>query len=84
LNTDHDFFVLARVIDDSDPCWTENINFVGTRAQISKMVDLSAGVPYGWRLLRGKQAKRHLKWAAKEEALWRREQEMKRKSGGLN
>ena len=80
-----ELFVLTRVLDDTDPHWGKHMTVFGTKEQISKVVDLSKGVvPYGWRLLRGKKARRFLKWSMEQEALWRREQELKRKAGGLN
>ena len=85
MNTSPELFVLTRVIDDRDPHWGKHMTVFGTKEQISKVVDVSKGVvPYGWRLLRGKKARRFLKWSMEQEALWRREQELKRKAGGLN
>lgn len=84
MNTSPELFVLTRVIDATNPHWDERMTIVGTRAQISQTIDLSRGVPFGWRLLRGKRARRFLKWASAEEARWRREQEIKQKAGGLN
>ena len=84
MNTEPDLWILTRVIDGADPHWNQNVTVVGTRAQISRVIDLSKGIPYGWRLLRGKKAKRFLKQSIKEEMYWRREQEMKRSAGGLN
>ena len=83
--TASELFVLTRVLDDTDPHWGKHMTVFGTKEQISKVVDLSKGVvPYGWRLLRGKRARRFLQWSFAEEARWRREQEMKQKAGGLN
>jgi hypothetical protein len=82
--TASELFVLTRVVDATDPHWDERMTIVGTRAQISKTVDLSRGVPFGWRLLRGKKARRFLKWSLAQESAWWREQQLKSKGGGLN
>lgn len=82
--TASELFVLTRVTDGTNPDWDERVTLVGTKESISKTVDLSRGVPYGWRLLRGKRARRFLKWSLQEEARWRRELELKRKAGGPN
>jgi hypothetical protein len=79
-----DILVLTRVIDASDPYWDESATIMGTLEQISAVVDLSRGVPFGWRLLRGKKAQRFLKWSMKSEARWQREQAAKEAAGGLN
>jgi hypothetical protein len=83
-DTPSELWILTRVINDADPHWNESVTITGTRAQISKVVDLSKGIPYGWRLLRGKKARRFLKWSLREEMRWRAEQQTKRNAGGLN
>jgi hypothetical protein len=79
-----DLLVLTRVIDASDPYWDQNATIIGTMEQINAIVDLSEGVPYGWRLLRGKKARRFLKRSMKAESRWQREQAAKQATGGLN
>jgi hypothetical protein len=78
------FLVLTRVIDASDPYWDHSATIIGTLQQISATIDLSKGVPYGWRLLRGKKARRFLRWAAKHEIRWQREQAACKAAGGPN
>jgi len=60
-------WVLTRLIDDSDPLWDECATVVGTPEQIHAMFDLSKGVPFGWRLLKGKQATRWIAQSLREE-----------------
>jgi len=79
-----DLLVLTRVIDASDPYWDENATIIGSWEQISAVVDLSKGVPFSWRLLRGKKARRFLKWATKHEIRWRHEQAAIKAAGGPN
>jgi hypothetical protein len=79
-----DLLVLTRVVDDSDMYWGERAIIIGTMEQISAAVDLSKGVPFGWRLLRGKKARRFLKWSMKAEARWQREQAAREAMGGPN
>jgi hypothetical protein len=79
-----DLLVLTRVIDASDPYWDHNATIIGTLQQISAIVDLSNGVPFGWRLLRGKKARRFLRWATKHEMRWQREQAAQKAAGGVN
>ena len=76
--------VLTRVVDDSDPNWDLNATIVGTWEQINAAIDLSRGIPYGWRLLRGKKARRFLRWATKHEMRWQREQAAGKAAGGVN
>jgi hypothetical protein len=79
-----EFLVLTRVVDDSDPHWDLNTTIVGTLEQLNAIVDLSKGVPHGWRLLRGKRARRFLKWATTHEIRWQREQAAQKVAGGVN
>jgi hypothetical protein len=79
-----EFLVITRVIDASDPHWDLRTTLMGTREQISAIVDLSKGTPFGWQLLRGKRARRFLKLAAKHEIRWQREQAARRATGGVN
>ena len=79
-----DLCVLTKVVDDSDPHWNEAITIVDTLEGLRRKFDLSQGIPYGWKLLRGKQAQRFLKWMVREECKYQREQEAKRRYGGNN
>jgi hypothetical protein len=79
-----DILVLTRVVDGSDPDWDSRATLVGTWEHLNSIVDLSRGVPYGWRLLRGKKAGRFLKRATKDELRWQREQAAQKAAGGLN
>ena len=45
---------------------------------------LSRGVPFGWRLLKGKRARRFLKWSLRQEARYQREQAASKAAGGAN
>ncbi len=76
--------VLTRVVDGSDSDWDVRATVVGTWEQLNAIVDLSKGVPHGWRLLRGKRARRFLKWATKHEIRWQREQAAQKTAGGPN
>jgi hypothetical protein len=79
-----DLLVLTRVVDGSDPDWDVRATFVGTWEQLNAIVDLSKGIPYGWRLLRGEKARRFLRWATKHEIRWHREQAATKAAGGVN
>lgn len=76
--------VLTRVVDDSDPHWNYALTIVDTIEGLRRKFDLSQGVPYGWRLIRGKAAQRFLKWMTREEMKYQREQESKRRCAGNN
>jgi hypothetical protein len=80
----NEFFVLTRIVNDSDPDWDLNATIVGTWEQINAVVDLSRGTPYGWRLLRGKKAHRFLKCAAKHEIRYQRDHAARKATGGPN
>ena len=79
-----DLLVLTRVIDASDPYWVQTATIIGPLEQINATFDLSKGIPFGWRLLRGKKARRFLKWQMREHARWQREQAAKKAAGGPN
>lgn len=76
--------VLTRVVDGSDPDWDVRATVVGTWEHLNAIVDLSRGIPHGWRLLRGKKARRFLQWATKHEIRWQREQAAQKAAGGVN
>jgi len=80
-----ELWVLTREIDSqSDPFWNESLTIAGTPDRIRSMFDLSNGVPYGWRLLKGKQAQRFMRDSLKAEQRYQREQRAKEKFGGEN
>ena len=79
-----EFWVLTRVVDDSDCYWNTNTTICGSPERIRSLFDLNAGIPYGWRLLKNKQARRFLKWSLREEARWQREASAKKNFGGAN
>ncbi len=84
MGPEPELWVLTRVIDGSDSDWDESVTIAGTPERIRSMFDLSRGVPFGWRLLKGKKAERFLRDAAKWEARYQREQAAKEKFGGEN
>jgi hypothetical protein len=81
---DDELCVLTRVIDSSDPNWDCSATVIGTLESIKSSFDLSKGVPFGWRLLRGKQARRFLKRSLREEARYQAEQALRKAGGGDN
>jgi hypothetical protein len=84
-NNAEEFWALTRVTDSaSDANYDEHATIYGTPETVQSLFDLSRGVPFGWRLYKGKAAKRFMHAALKEELRYQREQEAKRKSGGIN
>jgi hypothetical protein len=81
---DDEFCVLTRVIDSSDPNWDYSATVIGTLEFIERSFDLCKGVPFGWRLLRGKKARRFLRWSLKQELPYQREQQIRTAAGGDN
>jgi hypothetical protein len=82
---ENEFWALTRVIDStSDADYDTRSTIYGTPEQVWAAFDLSQGVPYGWRLYKGKAAKRFIQAALKHEIRWQREQEAKGKAGGAN
>ena len=71
--TNGELCVLTRVIDGSDPIWDERATAIGTLEQLRETFDLSKGIPYGWRLLKGKKARRFLRNLGKDEARYQRD-----------
>jgi hypothetical protein len=84
-STQSEFWVLSKVVDTtSDPDWDTALVIVGTPDSIRSQFDLSRGLPTGWKLLRGKAARRFLEAGANEELHWRREQRTRQAAGGAN
>jgi hypothetical protein len=80
----NELWVLTWVVDStSDPYWNTSQTIIASPAKLSSMFNLHR-LPYGARLLKGKQAARFIKWSAKQEARYRREQDQKRKMDGQN
>jgi hypothetical protein len=79
-----ELWILTKIVDDSHPCWDTRQTVIGTPESIKRSFDLSKGVPHGWRLLRGKKARRYLHRAMKQELLYQREQQIRRVAGGDN
>jgi hypothetical protein len=75
-------WVLTRVIDETDPLWDERATIVGSPEQINAMFDLSDGVPFGWRLLKGKQATRWIEHSLREELRYQRDKALREKADG--
>jgi hypothetical protein len=82
-SNESDLWVLTFTTDDSDPHWETRSSIVGTEEQIARVLDLKR-LPYGARLLKGKQAARYLRQSLKEEQRYQREQLAKRQAGGAN
>jgi len=77
--------VLTRVTNTtSDAEFDEAMTIIDTLEGLQKKFNLSKGVPFGWRLLKGKKAERHIKKALKEEAQYQRHLAMKKAAGGTN
>jgi len=76
-----DLWVLTRVLGTADPIWDHCATLLGTRETLRAMFDLSKGVPYGWRLLKGKQARRFLRDSLKEELRYQRDKRARQKAG---
>jgi hypothetical protein len=76
--------VLTRITDSSDPCWDENITIVDTLEGLRARFNLSRGVPFGWRLLRGKAARRHLERGLRQEARYQKQEAAKLAGIGRN
>ena len=74
-------WVLTRPLGSSDPVWGEQYTIIGSPERIRSMFDLSAGVPWPWRLLKNKKARRFLRAALKEELRYRRDKSAREKAG---
>lgn len=83
MSSENDLWVLTFTLDDSDPDWETRSSIVGTAEQLAKLFDLQR-LPYGARLLKGKQARRYLKRGLRDEQRYQLEQLAKRRAGGRN
>jgi hypothetical protein len=78
-----EIWVVTKAIDTvSDPHWDTSSTIIGTPERIRSL--FGGVIPFGWRLLKNKQARRFLEWSLKQEARWQREQEARRRYGGSN
>jgi hypothetical protein len=80
--TSNELWALVRVTDASDPIWDSYTTMIGTAEKIRGMFDLSRGVPAGWRLLKGKRARRWLRDSLKEELRYRHDKKARESAGG--
>jgi hypothetical protein len=80
IKASDEVWVLTRVVDETDPVWNYHGTILGTARQIANIFDLSQGVPFGWRLLKGKQAKRWIRYTIKEERRYRRDKAVRDKA----
>jgi hypothetical protein len=76
-----ELWVLTRVIDASDAVWDCHATILGTPEKIRSMFDLSKGVPFGWKLFKGKQARRFLRYTLREELRYQRDKAAREKAG---
>jgi hypothetical protein len=81
MNLSNEIWILTRALGTTDPIWNEQFTVVGTPEKIRSMFDLSAGVPFGWRLLKNKQARRFLRDAMREELRFQRDRRAREKVG---
>jgi hypothetical protein len=75
-----ELWVLTRVTDASDAAWDSCTTMVGTRETIRRLFDFSRGVPSGWRLFKGKRARRWLKNSLKDELRYQRDKRAREKA----
>ena len=78
--TSDELWALVRVIDASDPVWESCTTLIAPAAKLCAMFDLSAGVPFGWRLLKGKRARRWLRDSIRDEQRFQRDQRAREKA----
>jgi hypothetical protein len=76
-----DLWVLTRPFGTADPFWGAHCTLIATPERIRAMFDLSAGLPFTWRLLKGKKARRFLRDSLKEELHFRRDRAAREKAG---
>jgi hypothetical protein len=79
INKD-ELWVLTRVVDESDPMWDCHGTILGTAKQIRNIFDLSQGIPFGWRLLKGKAARRWIRYSIREERRYQRDKAVRDKA----
>ena len=77
----NELWVLTRVLG-GDGLWDQLLTVIGSPEQVRATVDLSNGVPFGWRLLKGKQATRWIEHSLKEELRYQRDKALREKAGG--
>jgi hypothetical protein len=76
-------WILTFTVDTTDPKWELKHSIVGTPELLATAFNLDQ-LPHGVRLLKGKQVKRYIKQAVKEERQYYREQQFKAHAGGAN
>jgi len=81
-SADPELWVATRVIDGADPYWDTTATVIGPPERIRAM--FPNGIPFGWRLFKGKAASRFLRRSMQEEIHYQREQQARKKFGGEN
>jgi hypothetical protein len=79
----NDIWVVTFTVDTPDPHWATANTIIARPEKMAELFDLSA-LPFGARLLKGKQARRFLKQAVKHEQRFQREMKFNRNAGGAN
>jgi hypothetical protein len=73
MNDPKQMCILTRTVDSGDAFWNEAITIIDTLEGLRARFDLSRGVPFGWRLLRGKAARRHIERGLRDEARYQKQ-----------
>jgi hypothetical protein len=76
-----ELWVLTRPLGSSDPIWGSQYTIIGSPERIRSLFDLSSGIPWPWRLLKNKKARRFLRDSLREEARYRRDKSAREKAG---
>jgi hypothetical protein len=76
-------WILTFAFPSTDPKWELRNSIVGKPEQLASLFDLNK-LPDGVRLLKGKQVKRYIKQAVREEREYYQEQKFKGQAGGMN
>jgi hypothetical protein len=76
-----ELWVLTRPLGTADPIWGEQCTIVGSPDRIRGLFDLTGGVPWPWRLIKNKKARRFLRDALREELRYQRDKRAREKAG---
>jgi hypothetical protein len=84
MNEQDDLWVVTVCCDTLDPAWRQATTIIARPEKLAELFGDLGSLPAGFQLLKGKQAKRFLKRAVKNQLRFQEELKFKRGAGGTN
>jgi hypothetical protein len=84
MNEQDNLWVVTSQCDTGDPSWAVATTIIAPPQKLAELFGDLNSLPFGARLLKGKQAKRFIKQAVRDEKRFQRELKFKGQAGGRN